>query len=148
MKCFFYEVTKSINTQIAYILGFIKWLFQFPWYVISVGLVQDPWYWTLELCLQHIISLLDNSGHISLIFLFLCINNFHKIYLHLEKALCSLSVPYLKENYSIMKTNSEFLKYFGPVGKNNKNIQCPIDSGSMSVQMTGTCWHNNLHKSD
>ena len=49
---------------------------------------------------------------------------------------------------SIMKTNSEFLKSFSPVGKTDKNIQCPIDSGSMSVQMTGTCCHNNLHKSD
>ena len=44
------------------------------------------------------------------------------------------------------RSKAEFLKSLGPVGKTN--IQCLIDSGSMSVQMTATCWHNSLHKSN
>ena len=41
-------------------------------------------------------------------------------------------------------TSPEFLKSFGPVGKTDKNIQCPIDSGTMSVQLADTVIHVDI----
>ena len=41
-------------------------------------------------------------------------------------------------------TSLEFLKSFCPFGKTDKNIQCPIDSGSMSVQMTDIVIHVDI----
>ena len=38
----------------------------------------------------------------------------------------------LNAKYLIDLSLTEFLKSFGPVGKTDKNIQCPIDSDYMS----------------